>query len=172
MKPCKCMHGEMSWAPKNHIKFLELSCFSSSSCLSMSWTYHNLPCHTFFFAVVMQHPTAQLMNKRHVTNLNQISLLSQYNEHKYTGDESLGCRLQRDSMDDKWINSWIYMKYKFWIYIYATHIYKGLNSGREQYMLKIMLYKEHELKTIIITVHIHLCSKARYELVQTECQGA
>ncbi len=60
-------------------------------------------------------------------------------------------------------------------YIYATHIYKGLNTGREQHMVNIILYRERVMKTIIntiITVHLYLCSAVRYELVQTDCQGA
>ncbi len=62
-----------------------------------------------------------------------------------------------------------------YIYIYATHIYKGLNTGREQHMVNIILYRERAMKTIIniiITVHLYLCSAVRYELVQTDCQGA
>ncbi len=60
-------------------------------------------------------------------------------------------------------------------YIYMQHIYKGLNTGIEQHMVNIILYRERAMKTIIntiITVHIYLCSAVRYELVQTECQGA
>ncbi len=54
------------------------------------------------FAVVIQHPTVQLMNKRHVTNSNQITLLSQYHERKCTGGERLLCKLQHDIMDEKY----------------------------------------------------------------------
>ncbi len=42
-------------------------------------------------------------------------------------------------------------------------------------MVNIILYREHEMKTIIntiITVHIYIRSVVRYELVQTESQGA
>ncbi len=52
---------------------------------------------------------------------------------------------------------------------------KGLNTGRKQHMVNIILYREHEMKTIIktiITVHLYLCSAVRYELLQTEGQGA
>ncbi len=38
----------------------------------------------------------------------------------------------------------------------------------EQHMVNIILYREHEMKTIIntiITVHIYLCSAVWYELV-------
>ncbi len=51
---------------------------------------------------------------------------------------------------------------------------KELNTDREQYMVHIILYREHKMKTIIniiITVHIYLCSAVQYELMQTECQS-
>ncbi len=57
-----------------------------------------------------------------------------------------------------------------YIYIYATHMCKGLNT--EQHVVNSLLYREHEMKTIIITVNLYLCSAVRYELVQTDGQGA
>ncbi len=62
-----------------------------------------------------------------------------------------------------------------YIYIYATHMCKGLNTGRQQHVVNSLLYREHEMKTIIhiiITVHLYLCSAVRYKVVQTEGQGA
>ncbi len=64
----------------------------------------------------------------------------------------------------KWENlhNWWLTKYFFApLYMY-TYIYiYGLNTRREQYMINIILYREHEIKTIIKanTVHIRV---ARY----------
>ncbi len=43
------------------------------------------------------------------------------------------------------------------IYIY---IY-GLNTRREQFMVNIILYREHEMKTMINTITVHIRA-ARY----------
>ncbi len=64
----------------------------------------------------------------------------------------------------------MYMYMYIYIYIYIRD-----SIQTEQHMVNIILYREHEMKTIIntmITVHIYLCSAVRYELMQTECQGA
>ncbi len=42
------------------------------------------------------------------------------------------------------------------------HIYiYGLNTRREQFMVNIILYREHEMKTIINTITVHIRA-ARY----------
>ncbi len=112
--------------------------------------HHNLlKCHEQF-AVVIQHPTLQLMHKRR----DQIKTKSLYCHN------TMNARVQvvkvfransADSMDDKY---WIYMQH---IYMYTYR----LNTCREQYMVNIILCREHEMKTIINTITVHIRA-ARY----------
>ncbi len=47
------------------------------------------------------------------------------------------------------------------IYIYIYIYIYGLNTRREQSMVNIILYREHEMNTIINTITVHIRA-ARY----------
>ncbi len=68
---------------------------------------------------------------------------------------------QHDSMDDKY---WIYMQH---IYMYTYR----LNTCREQYMVNIILCREHEMKTIINTITVHI-SAATISCMRLSCASS
>ncbi len=95
--------------------------------------YHNLLPWLKQCAIVIHHTTVQLTNKRHVNKSNHFIV---------TIPQTQVYRWWKSFVQTA---AWHYG----WQILNATHIYKGLNTDREQHIVNILLYREHEMKPII-----------------------